>query len=56
MQFIDPVCQKKLKKKQEFAIIKYQGNSYHLCCLACKTLFEQNPDFYLAKTRKLSRI
>jgi len=49
MHFIDPVCQKKLRKKQEYAIIKNQGKVYHLCCLACKTLFEKYPNDYLKR-------
>jgi YHS domain-containing protein len=55
MLYIDPVCLKKLKKKQEFAIIKKQDDSYHLYCPACKALFEQNPDFYITKVKKLAK-
>jgi YHS domain-containing protein len=47
MYNIDPVCHKKLKKKQEYAIINNQGKVYHLCCLACKTLFVKHPDYYI---------
>ena len=47
MQFIDPVCRKKLRKKEEYAIIKYGGNIYHLCCKSCKEAFEQNPLKYI---------
>ena len=51
--FIDPVCAKKVLKKKEFAIIKRKGVAYHLCCAACKSLFESKPNVYI-KNFKLS--
>ena len=33
---IDPVCKKKLRRKQEYGIVKYGGTVYHLCCQACQ--------------------
>lgn len=43
MFYTDPVCKKKLRRKQEYAIIKYGGVVYHLCCKACKEEFERRP-------------
>lgn len=40
---IDPVCKKKLRRKQEYAILKYGGGNHYLCCKACKEEFEKNP-------------
>jgi len=56
MYFIDPVCGKKIRKKQEFAIIKNQDRIYHLCCLACKLLFLKQPDLYIRKNRSLLKV
>ncbi len=44
---IDPVCKKRLRRKQEHAILKYGGSVYHFCCGACKESFEQNPLKYI---------
>jgi YHS domain-containing protein len=52
MNYIDPVCRKKIKTKQEFAIIKYQDKVYHVCCLACKMLFTKNPEIYIKNNLK----
>lgn len=46
MIYIDPVCKKKLHKKAAYAIVKYQGTAYHLCCRECKDAFEKNPAKY----------
>lgn len=46
MTYIDPVCKKKLHKKAAYAIVKYQGTAYHLCCRECKDAFEKNPAQY----------
>lgn len=46
---IDPVCKKKLRRKEEYAILKYGGNAYHLCCKACKEEFQKNPIQYIPK-------
>jgi len=51
MYYIDPVCNKKIRKKQEFAIIKNQGKVHHFCCLACELLFLKQPDLYLRKNK-----
>lgn len=46
MYYIDPVCHKKIRKKQEHAIIKFRGIAYHLCCAACKDIFIMKPEDY----------
>lgn len=43
MQYIDPVCKKKLRRKEEYAILKYGGNVYHFCCKTCKEEFQKHP-------------
>jgi YHS domain-containing protein len=43
MFYIDPVCKKRLRRKEECAILKYGGNVYHLCCKTCKEEFQKNP-------------
>ena len=52
MLYIDPVCKKKLRKKQEYAILKYRGNVYHFCCKVCKEQFEKNPAEYVPEEDK----
>lgn len=47
MYYIDPVCHKKIRKKQEYAIIKFRGAAYHLCCDACKDIFIMRPEEYV---------
>lgn len=44
---IDPVCKKRLRRKEEYAILRYGGNVFHLCCRACKEEFERNPLKYI---------
>ncbi len=47
MHYFDPVCKKKLRKKTEFAIIKFRGVAYHLCCESCKEIFIMRPEEYV---------
>ncbi|HBT91878.1 MAG TPA: YHS domain-containing protein, partial [Candidatus Veblenbacteria bacterium] len=42
MFIIDPVCKKKLRRKQEYAILKYGGSTYYVCCKVCQEEFERN--------------
>jgi YHS domain-containing protein len=49
MHYIDPVCKKKLHKKQEFAIKKVNGQVFHLCCQTCSDVFEKDPNRYMKK-------
>ncbi len=46
MFYIDPVCRKKLRKKEEYAILKHDGIAYHLCCKMCKDEFTKQPAKY----------
>lgn len=55
MIYIDPVCKKKLHKKAAYAIVKYQGTAYHLCCRECKDAFEKNPAQYHVVEAELPR-
>ncbi len=54
MFYIDPVCKKKLRRKEEYAILKYGGNVYHLCCRECKEAFLENPSQYVPKIKERS--
>lgn len=47
MFYIDPVCKKKLRKKEEYVIITYGGAVYHLCRKACKGEFQKSPVKYI---------
>lgn len=40
---IDPVCKKRMRRKQEYAILKYGGRVYYFCCRSCKDAFEASP-------------
>ena len=51
MFYIDPVCKKRLRKKQEYAIIKHNNTAYHLCCKTCKEAFEKDQNYYLSKNQ-----
>ncbi|MFH1820384.1 MAG: YHS domain-containing protein [Candidatus Nealsonbacteria bacterium] len=52
MFYIDPVCKKRLRKKQEYAIIKHNGKVYHLCCKVCKELFIMSAQSYIPKKQE----
>ncbi|HEY4504661.1 MAG TPA: YHS domain-containing protein [Candidatus Paceibacterota bacterium] len=47
MFYIDPVCKKRLRRKEEYAILKYGGHVYHFCCKTCKEEFQKNPILYI---------
>ena len=47
MFHIDPVCKKKLRRKEEHAILKYGGNVFYLCCKTCKEEFQKSPIKYI---------
>ncbi len=51
MKYIDPVCGKKLRRKEEYAILKHDGNVYHLCCRECKEAFQENPSHYVPNAK-----
>lgn len=46
MYYIDPVCKKRVRKKSEYAILKFRGQVYHFCCSVCKESFERQPEKY----------
>ncbi len=47
MIYIDPVCKKKLRRKEEYAILKYGGNEFRFCCQACLAAFRKTPLAYI---------
>lgn len=47
MFHIDPVCKKKIRRKEEYAILKYGGGTYYMCCKACKEEFQKTPIKYI---------
>lgn len=52
MFHVDPVCKKKIRKKEEYAILKYGGNTYHVCCNSCKEAFQKRPIDYIPEGNK----
>ena len=53
MYYIDPVCKKKLRRKEEYAILKFNRAVYHFCCKACKEIFLFSPYEYVPKPQVL---
>lgn len=49
MYYVDPVCGKKFRRKEGYAILKRGDDVYHLCCRECKEAFQENPSQYLHK-------
>ncbi len=47
MFHIDPVCKKKIRRKEEYAILKYGGGIYYFCCKSCKEEFQKSPIKYI---------
>lgn len=44
----DPVCGMTISKHTAEAQSEYNGQTYYFCYTACKTLFDLNPEKYLA--------
>jgi YHS domain-containing protein len=42
----DPVCGKNVNRSKAHITIKYKGNIYFLCSVACKKEFKENPEEY----------
>jgi YHS domain-containing protein len=55
MFHIDPVCKKKLRRKEEYAILRYGGGIYYVCCKACKEEFEKSPIKYIPDGARASK-
>lgn len=47
MFHIDSVCKKRLRRKEEYATLKYGGGTYYFCCKTCKEEFEKSPLRYI---------
>ena len=53
---IDPVCKKKLRRKEEHAILKYGGGTFYFCCRTCKEEFQRSPMKYIPDGDSASKI
>lgn len=47
---IDPVCQMEINLAKAAAVLDYKGEIYYFCALACKNLFEKEPEKYLIQS------
>lgn len=45
----DPVCGKRVNRNKAHIEIEYGGDTHLLCCPACQSLFEQDPERYLRR-------
>lgn len=54
MFHIDPVCKKKIRRKEEYAILRYGGNLFYFCCRACQQAFQKSPLEYIPEGDKKS--
>jgi YHS domain-containing protein len=45
----DPVCGMHLTEASAAAKSNYNGKTYCFCSTACKTVFDKNPEKYVAK-------
>ena len=45
----DPVCGMQLSEASAPAKTEYRGKTYYFCSLACKTVFDKNPEKYVSK-------
>ena len=52
---IDPVCRTSVDPEQTRASMKYEGNDYFFCSLACQSVFMCNPGKYLKPRNFMKR-
>lgn len=45
----DPVCGMQLAETTAAATSGHNGRTYYFCSLACKTVFDKNPEKYATK-------
>jgi len=43
----DPVCKKKIRKKEAVATSEYEGKLYYFCSQKCKEEFDRDPEKYI---------
>ena len=43
----DPVCGMEVDEKKAAAKSEHKGETYYFCCLACKEVFDKEPEKYL---------
>jgi YHS domain-containing protein len=48
----DPVCGKKINRNKVHAKVKYNNETYYLCCPLCQSEFEKDPEKYIKEINK----
>lgn len=48
----DPVCGKKINPNKAYAKIKYEKETYYLCCPLCQSEFESDPRKFAKELKK----
>ncbi|NOY57931.1 MAG: YHS domain-containing protein [Calditrichaeota bacterium] len=49
----DPVCGKRMNANKAHIVINFEGEDYYLCCPLCQKEFEQNPEKYVKRDKKI---
>lgn len=44
---IDPVCRMMIEENTAVASSDYQGKTYYFCAIACKEMFEEDPERFV---------
>jgi len=52
MKTIDPVCKMTIESEKAVAQSQYHGQTYYFCALACKAVFDKDPEKYAAQTKR----
>lgn len=52
MFYYDPVCGKKVNRHKVQATVRYEGETYYLCCPVCQSIFEKYPQRYAGQVAR----
>lgn len=52
----DPVCGKRINRNKAHIAVEYGGNVYYLCCPACQSAFERDPEEYARRQTRKRRL
>lgn len=47
----DPVCGKKMNTNKAYAKIKYNKQTYYVCCPLCQSEFEKDPASFINNSK-----